>query len=191
MTNERIAREGAAARSDPSSGTLFALIGEDLAAHGNDWTRPGFRAIAVYRFGVWRMSIASKVLRAPLSILYRMLFRRIRNRYGIELPYSASVGRRVVIEHQSGIVIHGATVIGDDCIIRQNCTFGVKSVSDPTAAPVLGRRVDVGAGAVVLGRVHIGDGAVIGANAVVLCDVPPGALAVGVPAKVKCRPVAG
>ena len=168
------------------AGTL-RLIREDLTAHGGDSTRPGFRALAVYRFGVWRMSVSPKVLRAPLSIIYRFFYRRARNVYGIELPYSASVGRRVVIEHQSGIVVHGATVIGDDCIIRQNCTFGIRRVDEPTKAPVLGRGVDVGVGAVILGDIVIGDYATIGANAVVLSDVPARAMAVGVPAVIKTR----
>jgi serine O-acetyltransferase len=131
------------------------------------------------------MTVSPKLLRAPLSVIYRYLYRRIRNVYGIELPYSASVGRRVVIEHQSGIVIHGGTVIGDECIIRQNCTFGLRRVDEPTKVPVLGRGVDVGAGAVILGGIHIADFATIGANAVVLCDVPPGAMAAGVPAVIK------
>lgn len=166
---------------------MLRLIREDLAAHGGDWTRPGFKALAVYRFGVWRMTVSPKLLRAPLSIIYRHFYRRVRNVYGIELPYSASVGRRVVIEHQSGIVVHGATVIGDECIIRQNCTFGIRRMDELAKAPVLGRGVNVGAGAVILGDVSIGDFAAIGANAVVLRDVPPGAMAVGVPAVIKQR----
>jgi hypothetical protein len=90
--------------------SLLAQIKEDYIAHGRDWTRPGFRAMAVYRFGVWRMTIRSKILRAPFSILYRRWFRKVRNRYGIELPYSAILGRRVIIEHQSCIVIHGSSI---------------------------------------------------------------------------------
>jgi len=164
---------------------MIRQIREDLAAHGDDSTKPGFRAVAVHRFGVWRMTVSPKLLRAPLSILYRLLFRYVRNHYGIELPYSAVVGRRVIFEHQSGIVVHGATVIGDDCIIRQNCTFGIRRIDRLNEAPTLGRSVDVGAGAVILGGIHIGDHASIGANAVVLQDVPPGALAVGVPAVIK------
>jgi serine O-acetyltransferase len=164
---------------------LLALIGEDWRAHYRDWTLPGFRTLAVYRFGVWRMGVRPKLLRAPLSILYRAMYRHCRNRYGIELPYSAKVGRGVVIEHQGGIVIHGNTVIGDGCIIRQNCTLGLKRLDRIDDAPVLGRRVQLGAGAVVLGRVHIGDGAVIGANAVVTTDVPAGAMALGVPARIR------
>ena len=163
---------------------LWEQIKEDWIAHGRDWTRPGFRAVAVHRFGVWRMKIKPILLRAPLSILYRALFRKIRNTYGIELPYSAQLGRRVVIEHQSCIVIHGDCVIGDDCIIRQGVTMGNRYLDCPFDAPKLGKRVNVGAGAKLFGNITIGDDANIGANAVVLIDVPPGATAVGIPAKV-------
>lgn len=163
---------------------LWAQIKEDLAAHYGDWTLPGFRAVAVHRFGNWRMTVQPKLLRAPLSILYRMMYRKVRNGYGIELPYSTKVGRRVVIDHQSGIVIHGDSQIGDDCVIRQNVTIGVRDMNDLKAVPTLGNGVNVGAGAVIVGPIHIGDGAWIGANAVVLKDVPAGAMAVGIPAKV-------
>ncbi|MDB5577990.1 MAG: transferase hexapeptide repeat containing protein [Bradyrhizobium sp.] len=164
---------------------LFAQIADDWRSNGRDWTRPGFRALAVYRFGVWRMGVRPALLRAPFSVLYRMMFRRCRNVYGIELPYSARVGRGVVIEHQGGIVVHGASVIGDRCVIRQNCTLGIRRLDEVTAAPTLEEDVDLGAGAVVLGRITIGRGARIGANAVVLSDVPAGAVAVGVPATIR------
>ncbi len=163
---------------------MLALIREDHVAHGRDWTRPGFRAVAVHRFGNWRMGVRPKLLRAPLSLFYRMAFRRCRNIYGVELPYTVALGRRVVIEHQGGIVIHGACRIGDDCIIRQNCTLGIRSLDRLQDAPVLAERVNVGAGAVLLGAITIGAGAQIGANAVVLHDVPAGALAVGIPARI-------
>jgi len=163
---------------------LLPQLREDWIAHGRDWTRPGFRAVAVHRFGNWRMTIRLFVLRAPLSVLYRILFRWVRNRYGIELPYTASLGRRVVFQHQSGIVIHGRSVIGDDCVIRHGVTLGNRYAHAPDDAPRLGNRVNVGAGAKVLGNVTIGDGAAIGANAVVLQDVPSSATAVGIPARV-------
>jgi serine O-acetyltransferase len=170
---------------EPSDVTpsLWQLLREDLAAHRGDWTLPGFRSVAVCRFGQWRMGVRPKLLRAPLSVLYRWLFRRCRNVYGIELPYSVRLGRRVVFEHQGAIVIHGDSVIGDDCILRQGVTLGNRHLDRPHDAPVLGRRVNVGAGAKILGPVHIGDGAVIGANAVVLGDVPAGATVVGIPAR--------
>lgn len=163
---------------------LWQQLKEDWIAHGKDWTKPGFRAVAVYRFGVWRMNIKPIFLRAPLSILYRALFRKIRNGYGIELPYSAQLGRRVVIEHQSCIVIHGDCIIGDDCIIRQGVTMGNRYLDRPFDAPKLGKRVNVGAGAKLFGNITIGDDVNIGANAVVLSDIPPGKTAVGIPAKI-------
>ncbi|MBM4279467.1 MAG: serine acetyltransferase [Deltaproteobacteria bacterium] len=166
---------------------LVAAVVDDWKNHDRDWTLPGFRALAVHRFGNWRMTVQPKALRAPLSVLYRAAFRHVRNHYGIELPYSTKVGRGVVIEHQGGIVVHGDAVLGDHCVIRQGVTIGMKSTKDALAAPVLGRGVDVGAGAVILGAIHVGDDATIGANAVVLADVEAGALAVGVPARVKRR----
>ena len=169
--------------SEPSL-SLWRLIKEDWEANGKDWTKPGFRALAVYRFGVWRMSIPNKVVRAPFSILYRFLFRRVRNRYGIEFPYSIKAGRRIVIEHQGAIVVHGDVVLGNDCIIRQGVTLGIRDLSARFDSPILGVGVNIGAGAVLLGKVTVGDYAVIGANAVVLSDLPKGAVAVGVPAKV-------
>jgi len=57
---------------------LFAQLANDWRANGRDWTRPGFRTMAVYRFGVWRMGVRPKLLRAPLSLLYRWLFRHHR-----------------------------------------------------------------------------------------------------------------
>lgn len=168
--------------TDSQSG-LWTQIREDWIAHGRDWTKPGFRAVAVQRFGVWRMQVQPKILRAPFSILYRSLYRHVRNVYGIDLPYTVQLGRRVIVEHQSGIIIHGDSVIGDDCILRQGVTLGNRYLDRPFDAPKLGERVNVGAGAKVLGAVQIGDGASIGANAVVLQDIPAGQTAVGIPAK--------
>jgi serine O-acetyltransferase len=164
--------------------SLWQQIQEDWEAHGRDWTKPGFRAVAIQRFGVWRMSIQPLLLRAPFSIVYRSLYRKVRNTYGIDLPYSVQLGRRVVVEHQGAIVIHGNCIIGDDCIIRQGVTLGNRYLDRPLEAPVLGDRVNVGAGAKILGQVHLGDGANIGANAVVLKDVPAGETAVGIPAQI-------
>ncbi|MFW5667291.1 MAG: serine O-acetyltransferase [Coleofasciculus sp.] len=170
--------------SVPHNLGLWQQIKEDWIAHGRDWTRPGFRAVAVQRFGVWRMQIQPKLLRAPFSIVYRAFYRKIRNTYGIELPYTVQLGRRVIIEHQHSIIIHGDCAIGDDCIIRQGVTLGNRYLDRPFDAPKLGTRVNVGAGAKIFGNVTIGDNANIGANAVVLCDVPAGSTAVGVPAKI-------
>ncbi len=163
---------------------LWQIVLEDFDAYGRRAAEPGFHALIVHRFGVARMKITPRLARAPFSVLYRLLSRLVSSLYGIEVPYSAKVGRRVVFEHQHGIVVHGAAVIGDDTILRHGVTLGMRSMSRPEEAPVLGCRVDVGAGAKIIGRVYVGDGASIGANAVVLEDVPAGRLVVGVPARV-------
>jgi serine O-acetyltransferase len=163
--------------------SLLQLIREDWQANGRDWTKPGFRALAVHRFGNWRMGINPKLARAPLSILYRTMYGFVRNVYGIELPYSTTVGRRVVIEHQGGIVIHGSAVVGDDCIIRQGVTLGNRRLDRPLDAPHLGNGVNIGAGAKILGAVRIGENANIGANAVVCGDVTANTTVVGIPAR--------
>jgi serine acetyltransferase len=162
---------------------FWQQIKEDWIAHGRDWTKPGFRAVAVYRFGAWRMKVEPLLLRAPLSVVYRFFYRAVRNRYGIDLPFTVKLGRRVVIEHQSCIIIHGYCVIGDDCVIRQGVTMGNRYLDRPLDAPKLGARVNVGAGAKILGDVNIGDDVNIGANAVVLSDIPAFHTAVGIPAK--------
>ncbi|NJL52203.1 MAG: serine acetyltransferase [Hydrococcus sp. SU_1_0] len=164
--------------------SLWQQIKEDWIAHGRDWTKPGFRAVAVQRFGVWRMRLKPKLLRIPFSVIYRFLYRQIRNGYGIDLPYTVQLGRRVIIEHQNCIIVHGYAAIGDDCVIRQGVTIGNRYLNSPLDAPQLGARVNVGAGAKILGNIAIGDDVNIGANAVVLSDIPAGNTAVGIPAKV-------
>ncbi len=161
---------------------MFDTLREDLRAHHSDWTRPGFHALTIHRLGNWNKTLPTKALRAPLAIVTRTLHVFVRNFYGIELPFSAKIGRRVVFEHQGGIVIHGNSVIGDDCVLRQGVTLGIKNLNDLVSAPVLGQGVSVGAGAVILGKVTVGDYCQIGANAVVTKDVPAGCIAVGVPA---------
>src|SRR5688572_7850716 len=118
----------AAANDAEGKPGLWQIVMEDYVAHGREASRPGFQALLVYRFGVARMKVKPLLLRAPLSVLYRTLYRAVRNFYGIELPYTAQVGRRVIFEHQHGIVVHGATVIGDDCIIRHGVTLGIRSL---------------------------------------------------------------
>jgi len=163
--------------------TLFKQIKDDWVNHGKDWTKPGFRALAYHRFGNWRMAVKPKILRAPLSILYRFLYRRARNLYGIELPYTAQIGQGVIIEHQHGVVIHGNAVIGNNCIIRQGVTIGNRYMDRPTEAPVMGDNVNIGAGAKLLGNITIGDNVNIGANAVVINSFPANNIVVGIPAK--------
>lgn len=170
--------------------SLWEQIYEDWKVHGKDFSRPGFRAMVVYRFGAWCIGLQYRLLRAPLSRLHLFLYRYVRNVYGIELPCRSKVGRRCFIPHQSGIVIHPFSEIGDDCLIRQNVTLGAASRDKPAEAPKLGNNVQVGAGAVLLGNITVGDGAKINANVVVMTDVPAGALVLNPSSKILKNPEA-
>jgi serine O-acetyltransferase len=134
---------------------VFDNIREDWHTHNRQWNRHGFWLLAIYRLGRWRYTISSRILRLPFSILYKLLGFAAVPLLGAELPCEAIIGRRLVIEH-TGI----------------------------PGSPQLGDRVDIGAGAKLLGPITIGNDAAIGANAVVLTDVPPGAIAVGIPARI-------
>jgi serine O-acetyltransferase len=166
---------------------MFDLIREDFATHHRDPWRQGVWVMLVYRFGRWRYGVRPALLRMLLSFLYRWLKILSQILTGIDLPCEVVVGRRLKIEHFGGIIVSGDTVIGDDVVLRHGVTLGLRRTDQP-GAPTIGNRVDIGAGAVILGKVTIGDDAVIGANAVVLTDVPPGALATGVPATIRLRP---
>lgn len=179
-----------ARNENPPGISFWALVREDFEVHGREFLNQGFWALFWHRFGNWRMSVRPRLLRAPLTAIYLVMFKAAEIFGGIKLSYNVRVGRRLKIEHFGGMIL-GARSIGDDVIVRQNTTFGIASLDDLNAKPMIGNGVNVGTGAVILGHVVIGDGAVIGANAVVLRDVPPRALAVGVPARVIERPTTG
>lgn len=157
---------------------------EDLKVYREGLLALGFWALQVYRFGHLRYRFESKLIRIPLGIAHLLLEKLAEIVCGVTIGVSAKIGRRLIIEHSGGIVIHGNSEIGDDCIIRQGVTLGNQRLDDPLGAPLLGNRVNVGAGAKILGRIRIGNDVDIGANAVVLCDVPDGSIAVGIPARV-------
>jgi serine O-acetyltransferase len=165
---------------------MFENIRADLRAHGGHWGAQGFWALVVYRFGRWRYGIRSPWLRKPLSVLYRVAYKLVQILTGIELPCEAVIGRNFVIDHFGGIVISGYARFGDNCRIRNGVVVGLSRVEDPVA-PVIGHNVDIGTGAKLLGRITIGDNVLIGANAVVVRDVPADHIAVGVPARVRPR----
>lgn len=167
---------------NPPELSFWSLVSEDFATHDRSALEPGFWAIAVNRFGNWRMGVRSKFLRAPLTALYRLTFLAVNWLWGIDLPYTVKLGRRVRIWHHGGMVL-GARAIGSDVHIRHNTTMGLLSRDDLTAKPTIGDRVDIGVGACILGEVTVGNDTVIGANSVVVKDVPPNSVVFGVPAR--------
>ena len=102
---------------------LIEQISEDWAVNHRDWTMPGFRAIAVHRFGTWVLNKRPGMLRTVLLRFYRMLYRYIRNTYGIEIPLTVVLAQIIAgAPKWSGVSLK--TVVGDDCLIRHNATIG-------------------------------------------------------------------
>lgn len=139
---------------------------------------PGLHALQMHRLAHWCWVHGWRWLGRFISHLARFFT-------GIEIHPGARIGRRVFIDHGMGVVIGETAEIGDDCTIYQGVTLGGTSLTRGAKRhPTLGRGVIVGANAQVLGAFTVGDGARIGSNAVVVKEVPPGATAVGNPARV-------
>jgi serine O-acetyltransferase len=162
---------------------VVALVREDLTTHDGDWTMPGFQALAVHRFGRWaatKRGVAGSALRR----VHRTLYVTVRNLYGIELPAGARIGRRMYIGNAHGVIVNAKTEFGDDCVLAQNVTTAI-GTPGRNALPRVGNRVTIGPNVVLVGRVTIGDDARIGANALVLTDVPAGSSVERRPAPVR------
>ena len=139
---------------------------------------PGLHAIWLHRISHFLWSLGLKWIARLLSVFARFLT-------GIEIHPGAKIGRRVFLDHGLGIVIGETTEIGDDCTIYQGVTLGGTSLYKGVKRhPTLGKDVVISAGAKVLGGFTVGDGARVGSNAVVLKEIPAGATAVGIPARV-------
>lgn len=159
-------------------GWLVSSWREDLVANRGQFFGTGYQALAVYRFGRW-CGRQDGVFGWLIGKVYTLAYLFIRNVYGVEIPQSAVIGRRLWLPHAVGVVISPQAQIGDDCMIRQNVTIGRFGFgrTRETPVPKLGNNVMVGPGAVIVGGVTVGDGARIGPNAVVMTDVPTGASA--------------
>lgn len=164
----------------------FDNIRKDLATYGGDWSCQGFWVMLVYRFGRWRYSIRLTFVRKIFSIFYKVLYKCIQIMTGIELPCEVKVGRNFRIDHFGDIIISGYASFGDNCIVRNGVTVGLKNI-DEIAAPSIGSDVNIGAGAKILGPITVGDNVDIGANAVVIHSIPSNSVAVGVPARVLAK----
>lgn len=171
---------------NPKDIGFWALVREDFRTHERKIFEQGFWALFVHRLGNWRMG-KPKIIRAPLTLIYIVMFKLVEWFCGISLWYPTKVGRRVRIWHHSGIVT-GPRAIGDDVQIRQNVTIGVGQTGKDDELPIVGPGVDIGAGACIAGPIYIGAGAKIGANALVITDVPAGATVMGNPAQIVAMP---
>lgn len=167
---------------------MFKKIREDISvvferdpAARSTWevltTYPGIHAILIHRLAACLWGWNLKWLARFISYVGRWLT-------GIEIHPGATVGRGVFIDHGMGVVIGETAEIGDGSTLYHGVTLGGTAWKKGKRHPTLGKGVVVGAGAKILGPIMIGDGAKIGSNAVVVKDVPAGATAVGIPARI-------
>ncbi|MEN6464297.1 MAG: serine O-acetyltransferase [Syntrophaceae bacterium] len=138
---------------------------------------PGLHAVWMHRIAHWLWVSKWFVTARFLSNVNRFLT-------SIEIHPGAKIGRRFFIDHGAGVVIGETTEIGDDVLIYQGVVLGGVSLAKEKRHPTIGNNVLIGAGTIVLGPIHIGDDARIGAASLVIHDVPANAVAVGVPARV-------
>ncbi len=159
---------------------LDTAMREDPAAVGRFEVAllyPGVHAVWAYRVAnrLWRRSRALR----PLA---RLLSQVARTATGVEIHPGATIGRRFFIDHGMGIVIGETAEIGDDVLMYHQVTLGGRSRGRFKRHPTIGNNVLLGAGAKIIGPITIGDGTKIGANALVVKDVPPNSVVTGIPA---------
>jgi serine O-acetyltransferase len=168
---------------------MFTRLREDIAvvferdpAARSTWEvltcYPGLHAL------VWHRAVTHPLWLIGARWLARWLSHWGRWLTGIEIHPGATIGRRVFIDHGMGIVIGETAEIGNDCTLYHGVTLGGTSWNKGKRHPTLGRAVVLGAGAKILGPILVGDGAKVGSNAVVVRDVPAGATAIGIPARI-------
>jgi serine O-acetyltransferase len=166
-----------------------AAAGKGVSATEPDWSREvprGFwdpsrrllRAIRRYQAAQARGGLPGRLAARRWALSHR--FWTVITQ--ADIPLNARIGGGLVLPHPNGVVIHPGAEIGPNCMIFQQVTLG--NIGGRKGAPRLGGHVDVGAGARILGPVTLGDHSAVGANAVVTRDVPAGAIARGVPARV-------
>jgi len=168
---------------------MFSRLREDLECimERDPAARSRWEVVTCYPglHALWLHRIAHAFWGHGLRWLARFTSNFSRFLTGIEIHPGATIGRRVFIDHGTGIVIGETAEVGDECTLYQGVTLGGTSLTRGAKRhPTLGRGVIVSAGAKVLGGFTVGDGARVGSNAVLLKEVPPGATAVGIPARI-------
>src|SRR5262245_20492865 len=159
---------------------IASVFDRDPAAHST-WEvltcYPGLHAVWGHRISNWLWTHGLRWLARWNSHVARWLT-------GIEIHPGARIGRRFFIDHGMGVVIGETAEIGDDVTLYHGVTLGGTSWNKGKRHPTLGNNVVVGAGAKILGPIHVGENGKVGSNAVVVRDVPAGCTAVGIPARI-------
>jgi len=167
---------------------LFSTLKEDIKTvlSKDPAARNALEVIFCYPglHALWAHRIAHFFWKHGFFFLARFISHISRFLTGIEIHPGAKVGRRFFIDHGMGVVIGETAEIGDDVLMYQGVVLGGVSLEKKKRHPTVGNNVVIGAGAILLGPIKIGDGAKIGAGSVVVKSVPPGATVVGVPGRI-------
>ncbi|MEM9480802.1 MAG: serine acetyltransferase [Verrucomicrobiota bacterium] len=160
--------------------SLSETIRADWKANEQNWK--GRFVTLAFRLAHWLRTTSrlTCILGLPYLVAYRLGVEWV---LGIEIPPLTEIGPGLIVNHGQGIVINNQVKIGPDCRLRHNVTIGNRSSKAPDKVPVLGAGVEIGCGAVIIGGIQVGDRAEIGANAVVIEDVPAGGVVLGNPGK--------
>lgn len=168
-------------------GSLFKTLREDVRVvfERDPAARSRLEIVFCYPgvHALWAHRIAHGLWRRGLVFWPRLISHTVRFLTGIEIHPGARLGRRVFIDHGTGVVMGETTEVGDECVIYQGVTLGGVSLEKGKRHPTLEDHVVVGAGAKLLGPILVGRGARIGANSVVIRDVAAGTTVVGIPAR--------
>ncbi|MCD1076135.1 serine O-acetyltransferase [Cutibacterium acnes] len=161
---------------------LDAAMREDPAATSKLMVAIAYQGV----HAIWahRLAHAMWVKKPALRPLARLLSLLSRHITGIEIHPGATIGRRFFIDHGMGVVIGETAVVGDDVLMYHQVTLGGRARGQFKRHPTIGNRVLIGAGAKIIGNITVGDDCKIGANALVVKDVAPGTVVVGIPSKV-------
>jgi serine O-acetyltransferase len=117
-------------------------------------------------------------------LIYRLLYHRYIHKYGFQIPLSAKIGKGLYITHFGSVVVHGDAILGDNCDLAHGITIGQASRGERKGCPIIGNKVWIGTGAVVVGNITVGDNVMIAPNAFVNFDVPSNSIVLGNPGKV-------
>jgi serine O-acetyltransferase len=160
---------------------MFERLREDYQTHGRRLSNRCFWAMCHYRFGRWANGLRFAPARWLLTKGYGVVGLYLPIITGVSIDRRMPVGRRFHLIHPGMIALHPQASFGDDCGVMHNVTVGTNMSS---GAPHIGNDVFIGCGATILGEITIGDGVRIASNSLVISDVPAGAMAMGVPAKI-------
>jgi len=166
---------------------MFKLLKEDISTvFARDPAARGLLEVILLYPGLhalWLHRLAHFLWRHKLHLLGRFISHISRFLTGVEIHPGAKIGRRFFIDHGMGVVIGETAEIGDDVLMYQGVVLGGTSLEKRKRHPTIKKNVVIGAAAILLGPITVGEGARIGANSVVVKSVPPGATVVGVPGR--------